>query len=145
MGVTKTDFNTLKAILRGLPVDDVMNTAVKAAVATASEVKAAAAVSATESSDASTSPASTGATTDGSIVEEKGESMDVVHGSVDVGELDSPIAALEGQEFLNTVAQFATTRSYTVFQAVQLMEMAMENNSLDSFDRVNFAVSLWKA
>jgi len=56
-----------------------------------------------------------------------------------------PSLPLTGEEFLNTVDQFALSRSYTVFQAVQLMELAMANPSLDSFDRMNFTLTLWKS
>lgn len=193
VGVTKTDFNTLKAVLRGLPVDDVMNTAVKAAVATAAEVAKSkstkehakeVSVAADLIRSLETASEEAGELKEGMKVEAKykgkakyypgvikrvnedgtcdidyddGEkemsdesSMEITHGGVDVevdaDELNSSTPKpLEGEEFLNTVTQFATCRNYTVFQAVQLMEIAMENTSLDSFDRVNFAVSLWKS
>eukprot|EP00615_Pteridomonas_danica_P015116 CAMPEP_0114390374 /NCGR_PEP_ID=MMETSP0102-20121206/9337_1 /TAXON_ID=38822 ORGANISM="Pteridomonas danica, Strain PT" /NCGR_SAMPLE_ID=MMETSP0102 /ASSEMBLY_ACC=CAM_ASM_000212 /LENGTH=257 /DNA_ID=CAMNT_0001548695 /DNA_START=85 /DNA_END=858 /DNA_ORIENTATION=- len=68
------------------------------------------------------------------------------NGDIDLGADESePSLPLTGEEFLNTVDQFALSRSYTVFQAVQLMELAMANPSLDSFDRMNFTLTLWKS
>jgi hypothetical protein len=145
VAITKTDFNTLKAILKGQPVDEVNNAEKKLAVATAVAA----------SSSTTTASTTTASTTE--VVHSKSiKEAEVVHEAVEVvlstttgeeGEESSvvgPQQPLQGEEFMNTVAQFASTRSYTVFQAVQLMEIAMENTSLDSFDRINFAVILWK-
>lgn len=81
-------------------------------------------------------------------VKVKSEESEAIPGSMDanIGSVEAePAVPLTCEEFITTVEQFALSRSYTVFQAVQLMELAMANNTLDSFDRVNFAVILWKS
>eukprot|EP00615_Pteridomonas_danica_P003035 CAMPEP_0114356432 /NCGR_PEP_ID=MMETSP0101-20121206/20963_1 /TAXON_ID=38822 ORGANISM="Pteridomonas danica, Strain PT" /NCGR_SAMPLE_ID=MMETSP0101 /ASSEMBLY_ACC=CAM_ASM_000211 /LENGTH=257 /DNA_ID=CAMNT_0001498873 /DNA_START=90 /DNA_END=863 /DNA_ORIENTATION=+ len=141
IAVTKTDFKMLRGILTGEKpeVDEV--------------------VTSSPSIDKGSSGSGDGKATSSILTGEKPEVDEVVTSSpsIDKGSSGSgdgkdlgadesePSLPLTGEEFLNTVDQFALSRSYTVFQAVQLMELAMANPSLDSFDRMNFTLTLWKS